>query len=81
MVVLVQFHGLHRMVTHTSEIQVSLSEDAQIRDVMLYVNESFPDLQLREGSVFVLANNKLSSMSQPLVSNDRITFLPPVGGG
>lgn len=81
MVVSVQFHGLHRMLTHTSEIQVLVGKNAQVRDVMLHVSDCFPDLQLREGRVFVLVNNQLSSMSHPLNANDKITFLPPVGGG
>ena len=81
MIVSVQFHGLHRMVTQKSEMEVSLARNAQVRDAMLHVSDCFPDLQLREGRVFVLVNNKVSGMSHPLSHNDKITFLPPVGGG
>lgn len=81
MAVVVQFHGMHRMVTHTDEIRVPVTTGACVQDIMGYVNGRYPDLGLGEGKVFVLVNNKLSGLDQRLSPNDKITFLPPVGGG
>ena len=81
MVVTVQFHGLHRMTTKTSEIHIPISENTRVRDVITYLNDRYPDLKLKDGKVFILVNNKLAAMDRTLSPNDQISFLPPVGGG
>ena len=81
MVVSVQFHGLHRMKTRTSEIHMPISENTRVRDVITYVSDRYPDLELKDGQVFILVNNKLAAMDRTLSPNDKISFLLPVGGG
>ncbi len=81
MTVAVQFHGHHRMATKTSEIHIPLSEDTRVKDVITYVSDRYPDLELGESKVLVLVNNNITPMDRALNPNDKITFLPPVGGG
>jgi molybdopterin converting factor small subunit len=81
MTVSVQFHGRHRMMTRTSEIRIPLSEDTRLKDVITYVSDRYPDLQLGDSKVLVVVNNSVTTMDQSLNPNDKITFLPPVGGG
>jgi molybdopterin converting factor small subunit len=82
MTVSVQFHGHHRMATRTREIHIPLSEDTRVKDVIMYVSDRYPDLQLGSDSkVHVLVNNSITAMDHALNPNDKITFLPPVGGG
>ena len=69
------------MTTRTSEIQMPISENTRVRDVITYVNDRYPDLELKDGKVFILVNNKLAAMDRTLSPNDQISFLPPVGGG
>jgi molybdopterin converting factor small subunit len=52
-----------------------------VRDVITYVSDRYPDLELKDGKVFILVNNKLTAMDRTLSPNDKISFLPPVGGG
>ena len=81
MTVSVQFHGLHRMTTRTSEINMPISENTRVRDVIAYVSDRYPDLELKDTKVFILVNNKLTAMDRTLSPNDKISFLLPVGGG
>ena len=81
MVVSVQFHGLHRMTTRTGEIRMPISENTRVRDVITYVSDRYPDLKLIDGKVLILVNNKPTAMDCTLSPNDKISFLPPVGGG
>jgi molybdopterin converting factor small subunit len=81
MFVSVQFHGIQRVVTRVEEIQVPVSDDALLEDVIGYIKDCYPDLTLSEGMVRVLVNNNLSKLNHNLNSNDKITFLPHIGGG
>ena len=45
------------------------------------VNHRYPDLELKDGKVFILVNNKPTAMDRTLSPNDKISFLLPVGGG
>jgi len=69
------------MTTRTSEIHMPISENTRVRDVIAYVSDRYPDLELKDGKVFILVNNKLAAMDRTLSPNDQISFLPPVGGG
>jgi molybdopterin converting factor small subunit len=69
------------MTTRTSEIHMPISENTRVRDVIAYVSDRYPDLELKDGNVFILVNNKLTSMDRTLSPNDKISFLLPVGGG
>jgi len=81
MTVSVQFHGHHRLTTRTKEIRIPLSEDTRVEDVITYVSHRYPDLKLATSKVLVLVNNSITAMDRALNPNDKITFLPPVGGG
>jgi molybdopterin converting factor small subunit len=58
-----------------------ISENTRVRDVITYVSDRYPDLELKDGRVFILVNNKLTTMDRTLSPNDKISFLPPLGGG
>jgi molybdopterin converting factor small subunit len=81
MVVSVKFYGVHRALTSTREIQVPLLKDGRVSDVISHIKGCFPALQLSEKDVLVSVNNKVSHMDQVLMADDKITFLPHIGGG
>lgn len=81
MVVSVKFFGAQRALTHTREIQVSLSKNGRVDDVFVYLMNSYPELPLRKEDVLVTVNNKSSSMNYSLQADDNIVFLPHIGGG
>jgi molybdopterin converting factor small subunit len=81
MTVTVQFHGLHRMTTRTNEIRMPISENTRVRDVITYISDRYPDLELKDGRVLIVVNNELTPIDRTLSPNDKISFLPPLGGG
>ena len=81
MVVTVQFFGVQRTLTKTREIQVTLAENARVSDVFVHIRVSYPDMLLNEEGVLITVNNKVSTMNRVLNPNDKIAFLPHVGGG
>lgn len=81
MVVSVSFNGLQRKMTRTDKIQVPLSDRTRVGDVLRYIKESYPDLPLNEDDVLVTVNNHVSSLDHDLQENDKISFIPHIGGG
>ena len=81
MVVSVQFCGVQRALTHADKIQVTILKNGRVSDVLVYVRDCYPDLPLSEEDVLVTVNNNVSTMNDMLNPNDRITFLPHIGGG
>jgi molybdopterin converting factor small subunit len=81
MMVLVQFHGIQRLLTRTHEVQVPLLKGRRVRDVFLYIRNCYPDLSLSEKAVMITVNDNVSAMNALLNPNDKISFLPHIGGG
>jgi molybdopterin converting factor small subunit len=81
MVVSVQFIGALRTLTKTREIQIPLTKDGRVCDVLMYLMDCYPDLPLSEQGMLVTVNNKASNINHILNPDDSIIFLPHVGGG
>jgi molybdopterin converting factor small subunit len=81
MVVSVQFCGVHRTLTKRHEIQVPIFENGRVSDVFVYVRGQYPELPLSETDTLVTVNNNVSTMDHVLYPDDKITFLPHIGGG
>ncbi len=79
MVVSVMFLGAQRSVTKKRELRISVSDQACVSEVVEYVRREFPQLPLKD--ILVTVNEKITSFSQPLNPNDKVTFLPHIGGG
>jgi len=81
MVVSIHFHGLQRKVTRAEEIQVPYRKSMRVTDVLKTVQERYPDLALSRESFLVTVNDRVARMDRILKANDRISFLPHIGGG
>lgn len=81
MVVSASFNGLHRRVTSTDQIQVSVSEKTRVTDVLMFIRGCYPDIPINKDAVLVTINNELSNLGQVLKENDQICFIPHIGGG
>ena len=81
MVVSVNFYGLQRKLTHRDNIQIPLSDETRVGDVLRLVKESYPELPLSENTVLVTVNNNVSTLDSSLQDNDMISFIPHIGGG
>jgi molybdopterin converting factor small subunit len=81
MVVSISFNGLQRKVTSRDQIQVSVSERTRVTDVLRYIRECYPDIPINKEAVIVMINSELSNLEQVLKENDKICFMPHIGGG
>jgi molybdopterin converting factor small subunit len=81
MVVSVIFNGLQRKVTSMDQIRVTISEKTRVTDVVSYIRECYPDIPINKDSVLVMINTELSNLDQVLKDNDKICFIPHIGGG
>jgi molybdopterin converting factor small subunit len=81
MYISVTFLGLQRTQAQTDQIQIPLSKETRVADLLAYIKECYPKLPFPDNTVLVAVNNKLSSMERVLKNNDNVTFLPFLGGG
>jgi len=75
------FLGLQRTLARTDRMQVPLSEETRVADVLAYVKASYPELPFPENAFLVTVNNKVATMEMILRGNDEVSFLPFIGGG
>ena len=81
MVVSVEFYGAQRTLTQTREVKVPLLGSCRVSDVAGYIRQRYPQLPLDEENFLVSVNNNVSTLNHILNPNDRIAFLPHIGGG
>lgn len=81
MYVSVTFLGLQRAKAQTDQIQIPLSRETRVADLLAYIKECYPKLPFPDDGILVAVNNKLSSMERVLENKDNVTFLPFLGGG
>ena len=81
MKVSVQFHGVHRAITQVNEIRLALASNARVSDLFTYIERTYPDLQLSQDDIMVSINDQVSTINHSLNPEDKISFLPHIGGG
>jgi molybdopterin converting factor small subunit len=81
MVVSISFCGPQRVVTKTHSIDMPITGRTRVTDALEYVRKQYPDLPLDDGMVLISVNKKSASLDRLLRANDKISFLPPIGGG
>ena len=77
----VTFLGLQRAQAQTDRIQIPLSRETRVADLLSYIKECYPNLPFPDDGILVAVNNKLSSKERVLKNEDDVTFLPFLGGG
>ena len=77
----VHFHGHQRKITQTDHIEIPISEGQKVFDVLGHVKTCYPDLYLVENDTMIIVNNQLSFLDHILKQNDKISFIPHIGGG
>lgn len=63
------------------EIQLTLPEQATVRDLLQAAAEQYPALSPLLGSCFVSLNHEYAAPDHVIQANDEIALLPPVSGG
>ena len=81
MYVSVKFLGLQRAQAQTDQIEIPLSKETRVGDLLAYLKECYPKLPFPDDGILVAVNDKPSSMERVLKNKDNVTFLPFLGGG
>ncbi len=81
MVVSVDFCGAQRVLTRTDRIDVPLSGKTRVQDILIYIRKKYPDLSLSKKAVLATVNHEFADFSRVLRANDKVSFLPHIGGG
>jgi molybdopterin converting factor small subunit len=81
MYVSVTFLGLQRAHAQIDQIQIALSKETRVADILAYIKACYPKLPFPDDTILVAVNNKLCSMERVLESDDNVIFLPFLGGG
>jgi molybdopterin converting factor small subunit len=77
------FGMLKTMVEGVSMLEMSLSDGAQVKDLVHALHLQYPDLGelLLQKKVVVSVNQEIAHWETALVESDEIALLPPFAGG
>jgi len=81
MVVSIEFFGIQRVVTKTGGIDVPISENTSVIDVLEYIREQYPGIPLDDKMILIVVNQEMAALDTVLRANDTVSFIPSIGGG
>jgi len=81
MKITVKFFSEHRKVIGKEKIEMNISRDTKISDVLNILSEEYPELDKLRRSTLVSLNHEYTEMNKILKENDELAFFPPVEGG
>ena len=72
---------MQRSVTKTHSIEMPITEKTVVKDALDFIKRLYPALNLDHGTALVTVNHETVSLDRILQPNDKLSFLPPIGGG
>ena len=77
----IDFFGMQRCITNADSIAVPISGNTVVADILQFVRQQYPELPLDEKMTLIVVNQEMASLDTALMVNDRVSFLPLIGGG
>ncbi|MFH1926443.1 MAG: MoaD/ThiS family protein [Chloroflexota bacterium] len=81
MMVSVKFLGMQRVVTKKDSVNIPITGEMTVKDILEFVKNLYPDLTLDEEMLFVTVNQEKASLDRLLSADDTVSFLPHISGG
>ncbi len=81
MMVSVKFLGMQRIVTKKDSVNIPITGEMTVKDILELVKNLYPDLNLDEEMLFVTVNQEKASLDRLLMADDTVSFLPHISGG
>ncbi len=81
MMVSVKFLGMQRIVTKKDSLDIPVTREMTVKDILVLVKNLYPSLNLDEHMMFVTVNHEKASLDRLLSADDSISFLPHISGG
>jgi len=81
MMVSVKFLGMQRVVTKKDSVNIPITGEMTVKDILEFVKNLYPGLTLDEEMLFVTVNQEKASLDRLLSADDTVSFLPHISGG
>jgi molybdopterin converting factor small subunit len=81
MIVIIEFLGTQRTVAGADRIKMTITGKTRVEEVLEYVIDKYPRLDLDKGTALVVVNQNIASRDQVLKADDIISFVPFISGG
>jgi molybdopterin converting factor small subunit len=81
MMVSVKFLGMQRTVTKKDSLDIPVTGETTVKDILALVKNLYPSLNLDEHMMLVTVNQEKASLDRLLGADDSISFLPHISGG
>ena len=81
MEVSIELFGRQRIVTQRDAIEMPITEETRVSDVIEYIRQQYPALQLNEEKVLITVNHETAPLDRILGANDTVSFIPFISGG
>ena len=65
----------------TSDIEISLSDEATVSDAASELLRLYPSISGDTSRLMIAVNEEYQEHDYPLSDNDEVAFIPPVSGG
>ena len=81
MMVSVKFLGMQRVVTKKDSVNIPITGEMTVKDILELVKNLYPGLNLDEEMLFVTVNQEKADLDRLLMADDTVSFLPHISGG
>ena len=81
MVVTIEFFGTQRSIAGSDSTIMQIKGQATGADALNHIKATYPDLQLNENVMLAAVNHHIVSLGTILKADDRVCFVPAIGGG
>ncbi len=81
MTVSIKFLGMQRVVTKKDSINIAVTGEMTVKDILESLRNLYPNLNLDEEMLFVTVNQEKASLDRLLSADDTVSFLPHISGG
>ena len=81
MTISISFFGQQRSIIGTDKLDVVLTPEAVVGDLLSYVRQQYPLFNADAKDVLITVNGQACSPAYVLKAHDRVAFLPHLGGG
>jgi molybdopterin converting factor small subunit len=80
-IVTIELLGIQRTIAGIDSISMPLGEKDLAKDVLCFLREKFPEMDLDEKKLHIVVNHEVVSPERVLKANETVCLIPHIGGG
>tara|TARA_Y100000590_G_scaffold58319_1_gene61629 strand:- start:2433 stop:2684 length:252 start_codon:yes stop_codon:yes gene_type:complete len=70
-----------RDIIGSANVEIDVSSDATVREVLRVVNELYPKMDKIASQIMIAVNMEYVDLDHTVHQNDEVALIPPVSGG